>query len=326
MSRQAAFAILILNLFFTAPVPSAQVRQTEVPLTNSGVIQMLKAGLSDDLIIDKIKASETEFSLSTDDLVVLKAAGLPDKILSAMLERQKAKPIQTDEGHASIPGAPRLATQSVAPQHERAKDLGPVVSFSAQSQVVWVFLEDVTSFNKTQGQDFWLQVYTAAQTSGDQLPTGTRLHGLITGASKAGRFYRVGDLRFYFSEIVFADGRAIPLSPDEFDWQFGKLKKVKPKGPKIDSTKRLTEGNATVGFLGYWSFKNSKITKNPKDRIAVDQIDGATSAQGASLKMGKLAGATTGSLAGMFAKMPDAGGYAGTGIVLQFANLKVPRG
>lgn len=315
-----------LICFFLSMIVLGQTRQDETPLTNPSIIQMIKGGLSDDLILLKIMSSNTAFNLATDDLVVLKAAGVSEKVLSAMLDRQKAQQKPSGETR-SIPVAPTQTPPKLTkePTPEPVKDLGQLVPFPDTSQVIWVLLEDVTSFNKGPGSDFWLQLYSGVGSPQDQLPPGTKLHAVITGATKAGRFYRVGELTFYFTAIVFADGRAIPLSPEPFDWQLGKLKKMKKGGPKIDTNERLSEGKPTVAVRGFWSFKKGKLTKSPKDRIAVEELNGATSAQGASLKMGHAAGAMTGSLAGMFAKMPDAGAYAGTGIVLQFAQLNVPR-
>ncbi len=56
------------------------------PLTNADVIKLKTAGLSDDLIIDKIKASPANFRLDTGDLVDLKRAGLSDALIGAMIK------------------------------------------------------------------------------------------------------------------------------------------------------------------------------------------------------------------------------------------------
>ena len=51
---------------------------------------MLKeAGLSDQLVADKIKSSPAKYSLETEDLLALKKAGMTDAIVSAMLEASR---------------------------------------------------------------------------------------------------------------------------------------------------------------------------------------------------------------------------------------------
>lgn len=54
-------------------------------LTNDGVVKMVKAGLPESVIIQKIRTSERKFDTSTDALIKLKGAGVPDKIIEAMM-------------------------------------------------------------------------------------------------------------------------------------------------------------------------------------------------------------------------------------------------
>jgi hypothetical protein len=54
---------------------------------------MVKAGLGDDLIVSMIVSQVCAFSLKSDDLIALKQAGVPEKVLAAMLKK------------ASTPGA-----------------------------------------------------------------------------------------------------------------------------------------------------------------------------------------------------------------------------
>jgi hypothetical protein len=67
--------------------------QANVPLgpklTNADVLKLKEAGLSDDLIIAKIKASGADYSLGVDDLLELKKANVTDGIVAAMLEASK---------------------------------------------------------------------------------------------------------------------------------------------------------------------------------------------------------------------------------------------
>lgn len=55
-------------------------------LTNSDVLKLKTAGLSEQLIIEKIKASPANYRLDTSDLVELKQAGLSDSIVGAMIQ------------------------------------------------------------------------------------------------------------------------------------------------------------------------------------------------------------------------------------------------
>jgi hypothetical protein len=59
------------------------------PLTNADVIKLKAAGLGDDLVIDKIKASPASYRLDADDLVGLKQSGLSDALIGAMIQAKR---------------------------------------------------------------------------------------------------------------------------------------------------------------------------------------------------------------------------------------------
>jgi len=68
-------------------------------LTNQSLISMKKAGLSDSIIISKIKSSQTKFDASTQGLIGLKNAGLSDQVIEAVV----------NAGAAPAPAAPAAA-------------------------------------------------------------------------------------------------------------------------------------------------------------------------------------------------------------------------
>jgi hypothetical protein len=55
------------------------------PLRKDTIVQMVKAGLPEDVIISKIKAEANPPNLSTDDLISLKAAGVGDGVIRALV-------------------------------------------------------------------------------------------------------------------------------------------------------------------------------------------------------------------------------------------------
>lgn len=56
------------------------------PLTNADVLKLNAAGLTEQLIIDKINASLADYHLETNDLIQLKQTGLSDAIIGAMIQ------------------------------------------------------------------------------------------------------------------------------------------------------------------------------------------------------------------------------------------------
>ena len=62
---------------------AGSVRAREI-LTNDAVVAMKKAGLSDGVIVARIRSSQTKFDLRSTSLVDLKQAGLSDQVIEAM--------------------------------------------------------------------------------------------------------------------------------------------------------------------------------------------------------------------------------------------------
>jgi hypothetical protein len=59
-------------------------------MNNDSVIKLVKAGLSDDLIVSTINASPGAFDTSANGLIALKQAGASDKVVSAIVMKSSA--------------------------------------------------------------------------------------------------------------------------------------------------------------------------------------------------------------------------------------------
>jgi len=71
-------------------VASPPMRQVaEATLANGDILALKSAGLTDDLVIQKIHSSDTSFQLTTPDLVELHSEGLSDAIISAMMQAHR---------------------------------------------------------------------------------------------------------------------------------------------------------------------------------------------------------------------------------------------
>jgi hypothetical protein len=101
-----ALLILVLVAAVGLSLPEATSLAQEV-LTNDSVIQMIKAGLPEAVVIAKIKSTATKFDLKTDSLVSLKKAGVSDKVLEAMVAAGSGSAPTT--GAMPAPPAPAMA-------------------------------------------------------------------------------------------------------------------------------------------------------------------------------------------------------------------------
>jgi hypothetical protein len=80
---QLLFASLLLAGCLLAS-STASVFVQEV-MTNETVIQMVKAGLSESVILAKMRSSPTKFDTRTESLIALKQAGTPEKVMQAII-------------------------------------------------------------------------------------------------------------------------------------------------------------------------------------------------------------------------------------------------
>jgi hypothetical protein len=83
------YSLLALGcaLFFAAPAAAET-------LNNATVIQLVKAGIGNDAVIAKIKSTDGNYSLGTNDLIALKNEGVPGDVIAAMIGAS-AKPEPT---------------------------------------------------------------------------------------------------------------------------------------------------------------------------------------------------------------------------------------
>lgn len=84
-------------------VGSSIYAQTADILTNSSIVKMVKAKLSDDLILDMILTSEVQFDVSNDAINKLKAEQVSDPVIEAMKAAARSQQKQVSAEPAEIP-------------------------------------------------------------------------------------------------------------------------------------------------------------------------------------------------------------------------------
>lgn len=104
-------ALVLSLLLFAQSLLAASPQQTMPRLTNQDVVAMLKAGLSSDVIVAKIKTSRCNFDTDPSILAELKHRGVPNEIIKAMVEAPYGAPNpstttsrQMSEGAAAVEG------------------------------------------------------------------------------------------------------------------------------------------------------------------------------------------------------------------------------
>lgn len=105
------YTLIMLLLTVFASTTNAQNKIDTV--TNKTVIQLKGAGLSSDIIKAKIQGSVCSFDLSTDALIALKKAGIPDDVITAMLNKNNA--ISTNISNTNNSTASADTAKNVSP-------------------------------------------------------------------------------------------------------------------------------------------------------------------------------------------------------------------
>jgi len=104
--------LLAAALMFAA---GAAFSQSNKPLTNDDVVQMVKGGFDETTTIAAINASEPNFDTSVQALLALKAAGVSEKVISAMLNAAKKKTEATRPMAAAAAATPTTAANPDVP-------------------------------------------------------------------------------------------------------------------------------------------------------------------------------------------------------------------
>jgi hypothetical protein len=97
-------------------------------MDNDTIIKMVKAGLSDDIVVVSINSKPGAYDTSTDGLVALKSAGVSDRIVGALITHVNVSttqsPASVDAPEAASPQTP--ATPTVESDPGTAKGNGTI--------------------------------------------------------------------------------------------------------------------------------------------------------------------------------------------------------
>ena len=137
--RKFYFSAAMVGLLFATPA-SAET------LTNEQIVRMAAAGLGDQVLIAKIKASDNKFDTSTDGLLALRKKGVSNAVIAAMIAADAAAP-----GTAAVafrpaePVVPVRTLSADSPDPNVPHPLGIYLLADWRSPTRMVAIEPVTS-------------------------------------------------------------------------------------------------------------------------------------------------------------------------------------
>src|SRR5262249_43417134 len=105
-------------------------------LTNKDVLDMIKSGLTPEIVVAKIKASPTKFDTTPATLAELKTAGVPDSVIMAMVQGRADTPSAvaenkpTTEFEVKVPDGTEIEIQLKNNASGEELKIGDIVDFT----------------------------------------------------------------------------------------------------------------------------------------------------------------------------------------------------
>lgn len=155
------------------------------PMTNESVMKMVKGGVSEHIIVEAIKQNPGNYALSPDALISLKASGVPDAVISAMMAKAKAS--ANTPAESSVPVRQPAAGGACKRMEVLRFDVAPKVKNFDNDHVSALMGDIVTQLSRSQ---VFEAVLPQGQRVVDQAPPCMQLAGTVVKYSKGSRALR----------------------------------------------------------------------------------------------------------------------------------------
>ena len=114
-------------------------------LNNESIITLVKAGVGEDSIVAKIKQSPSQYEISVQDLIRLKKANVPSRVITVMIEATSIKPSvanltsSTESRDPLIPHHPGVYVLTDRSEAARMVAITPTTSRQTKSGGFWSY-------------------------------------------------------------------------------------------------------------------------------------------------------------------------------------------
>ena len=183
-----AFCLLLATTVAGAPARRGSSQSQDAELTNKDVLDMIKAGLAEEIIVTKIRTSRARFDTTATTLAELKGANVPDAVIMAMVERSavpKTEPTRFDLVEVAVPDGTEMEIQLKNTLSGQEAKVGDIVDFTL---VRAIELNGVTIFERD-----------------------ASARARVTTAKKAGRWGKAGKIEWAMQDVQAVDGNRIPV-------------------------------------------------------------------------------------------------------------------
>ncbi len=181
-----SLSVLVFPVSSQTQDPSPATAQTpSTSLTNKDVLEMIKAGLTADVIVAKIKSTPSSFDTSPTALAELKSANVPDAVILAMVNGPNAaSSAAVSEETVNVPDGTEIEVQLTNNASGEELKVGAIVDFVVLKPVQ---VNGLTIFEKD-----------------------AQARARITTAKRAGHWGKAGKLEWAMQDVLAVDGNRIP--------------------------------------------------------------------------------------------------------------------
>lgn len=169
--------------------PAQSQTQSTSTLTNKDVVDMVKNGLSAEVVVAKVKSSPAKFDTSPATLKELKTVGVPDAVILAMVQSEQvstaADAIKSGgDSVVKVPDGTEIEIQLTNTLSGQEAKVGDFVDFAVVRPIQ---VNGVTVFEKD-----------------------ASARARVTTAKKAGHWGKAGKLEWAMQDIQAVDGNRVP--------------------------------------------------------------------------------------------------------------------
>ena len=169
------------------------------PLANADVLAMVRANLAPDVIIAKIKTSARNFETTPAALEQLKAGGVPDAVILAMLDATAATP------------APEIVSPPVITPPPSSKALRVKLPQGTPLDVEMAYT--INSQEVRAGELISFRVVNPVMVDGvEVIAVGATASARVVKSSRGGHFGRAGRISWMMQDVTAVDGTRVPLA------------------------------------------------------------------------------------------------------------------
>lgn len=201
------FVVLLLNgIFCLALLPTnisaqqnaAVAKRTEETLNNDAVVQMVSSGLSESIVIAKIKAANGSFDTSAAALQSLKKNGVPDSVILAMVQKASGMDMSAP---TSAPASDNSVTTPTGS-----------ITVPDGTEIKVVTTEEISGQKVVEGDPLTFKVSEDVKVNGATvIAKDTLVKGTVSNAKKKGMMGKSGELSIRVDTTQTVDGQKVKL-------------------------------------------------------------------------------------------------------------------